>query len=101
MSSGCLLNARLVVPLPTSPPTNETAAETLSPQPQVTPSGTVYISPPMQHLVSDNLIRRELPSTAPCFRKSSYSSALDARPTGTAPRCSSTQEIITKTDAAC
>jgi myosin tail region-interacting protein MTI1 len=82
MSSGCLLNAHLIVPLPTSPLTNETAVPL---QPQVTPSGTVYIAPPMPLLVSD-LIRRELPSTAPCFRNSSYSSAVDARPAGTAPR---------------
>ena len=70
MPPGCLLlGARLTVPLQTSPPTGETAAETLAPQPLVTPSGTCYIMPPMQHFVSDGRICGELPSATPCFRK--------------------------------
>ena len=41
----------LLVPLPTSPPTNETSTETLSPQPLVTTSGKFSIVPFMQHTV--------------------------------------------------
>ena len=44
--------AFLIVPLPTSPPTNETSTETLSPEPQVSSPGNLFFIVPLtQHAV--------------------------------------------------
>ena len=46
-----LLIGHLIVPLPTSPPTNETPTESFSPQSQFTSPGNLSIMPFMQHAI--------------------------------------------------